>query len=151
MTKLGTAIQIAATVHEHQTDKGGNAYILHVTRVMMRLRTNDEDLMCIAVLHDTVEDGTITFADLQEKGFSDRVIAALKLLTHDPKVPYDDYIRLIATNRDATRVKLEDLRDNSDITRLKGLRKKDFDRLEKYSRSFVYLTKVINADSDLNG
>ena len=43
-------------------------------------------------------------------------------------------------NPDAKRVKREDLRDNSDITRLKGLRKKDFDRLEKYSKAFIYLS-----------
>ena len=132
---LGTAIKLAATVHENQRDKGGNAYILHPMRIMMRLRTVDEELMEIAILHDVVEDSTITFTALQELGFSPRVLTALALLTHAPSEPYDDYIKRIATNKDATRVKLEDLRDNSDVTRLKGLREKDFKRLEKYARA----------------
>lgn len=73
---------------------------------------------------------------------SGRVVRALDLLTHKKITPYDDYIKAIAFNSDATKVKLSDLKDNSDITRLKGLTKKDFDRMEKYHRSFIYLSKV---------
>jgi hypothetical protein len=67
------------------------------------------------------------------------------LLTHAPDEPYDAYIKRIATNRDATKIKLEDLRDNSDITRLKGLRQKDFERMEKYHRAFLFLQKTLDA------
>jgi hypothetical protein len=63
-------------------------------------------------------------------------------LTHRKEIPYDDYIKAISFNADAVKVKLADLKDNSDITRLKGLTKKDFDRMEKYHRSFMYLSKV---------
>lgn len=145
---LGTAIAIAATIHETQTDKGGNAYILHPIRIMMRLRTDDEELMSIAILHDVVEDskGVVTLEFLKEKGFSDRVVTALTLLTHDPKVPYDQYIRQIATNKDATTIKLGDLKDNSDLSRLKGVRAKDFERHEKYIRAYTYLKEVSKAD-----
>ncbi len=145
---LGTAIAIAATIHETQTDKGGNAYILHPIRIMMRLRTDDEELMSIAILHDVVEDskGVVTLEFLKEKGFSDRVVTALTLLTHDKDVPYDQYIRRIATNRDATLVKLGDLKDNSDLSRLKGVRAKDFERHEKYIRAYTYLKEVSKAD-----
>lgn len=139
---LGRALAIAATVHEKQTDKGGNAYFLHPLRLMMRLRTNDEEMMCIAILHDCVEDsdGKVTIASLRAEGFSERILAALTLLTHDKSVPYEDYIRGISTNKDATRAKLEDLRDNSDITRLKGLGRNDLERMEKYHRAYVFLT-----------
>lgn len=138
---LGRAIAIAARVHEKQTDMGGNAYILHPIRLMMRLNTDDEDLMIIAILHDCVEDsaGVVTIESLRADGFSDRVLVALTLLTHATDEPYHDYIMRIATNKDATRAKLEDLHDNSDITRLKGLRPKDFERMEKYHRAFMYL------------
>jgi (p)ppGpp synthase/HD superfamily hydrolase len=141
-TMLGRALAIAATVHEKQTDMGGNAYFLHPLRLMMRLRTDDVELMIIAILHDCVEDseGKVTIATLRAEGFSERILAALTLLSHDKTVPYEDYVRGISTNRDATRVKLEDLRDNSDITRLKGLRPKDFERIEKYHRAYVFLT-----------
>lgn len=155
---LGTAIAIAATVHENQRDKGGHAYILHPIRIMMRLRTEDEELMSIAVLHDAIEDSAnlpedkrLTLDALRDRGFSDRVLKALALLTHDPAVPYMDYIRGIGTNRDASIVKLEDLKDNSDLSRLKGLRQKDFERHEKYIRASAYLRAVMKVDSEITG
>lgn len=142
---LGLAVALAASVHEHQTDKGGNAYILHPLRLMMRLRTKDEELMCIAVLHDTIEDSEekVTIETLRDLGFSERVLSALTLLTHDHKIPYDVYIKGIAVNEDAIRIKIEDLKDNSDITRLKGLRQKDFERLEKYHRAYLFLQTTL--------
>lgn len=144
---LGRAIAIAAQTHEKQIDKGGNAYILHPLRGMMRLRTTDEDLMIIVVLHDCIEDsnGAVTIESLRAEGFSERVLSALKLLTHDPAMPYDEYVRLIATNRDAIRSKLEDLRDNSDLTRMKGLREKDFERMKKYQKAFFFLRKALES------
>lgn len=144
-TQLGKAIRLAATVHEDQTDKGGKAYILHPIRLMMRLRTEDPELMSIAVLHDAIEDsdGKVTIETIEAEGHSPRVVAALRLLTHSPSEPYDEYVKRVATNRDATRVKIEDLRDNSDITRLKDIRRKDFDRVEKYHRAFLFLRSTL--------
>lgn len=131
------AMFIAAREHLGVRDKGGHAYILHPMRIAMRLRTNDEELMSIAILHDVIEDSKLTFEDLKAEGFTDRVIEGLKLLTHQKGVSYDDYIDGMRGNRDALRVKREDLRDNSDITRLKGVREKDFERMNKYIRSFA--------------
>lgn len=140
MTMLGNAIAIAATCHVDQTDRGGKAYILHPLRMMMRLRTSDEELMAIAVLHDCVEDCSITGDDLREAGMTERIIAGVLALTRIDGESYETFIERCALNKDATRVKLEDLRDNSDITRLKGLRQKDFKRLEKYSKAYEYLS-----------
>lgn len=67
---------------------------------------------------------------------------AIAIAAHKPTDSYDNYIKMIVVNDDARRVKLADLEDNSRITRLKGLTKKDFDRMEKYHRSYVYLSKV---------
>ena len=144
---LGRAIRIASHAFENVKDKGGNPYILHCLRVMNNLNSKDEELNCIAVLHDYIED---MYKDnpekglmlLSESGFSIRVVQALNLLTHRKETPYDAYIKAISLNEDATKVKLADLKDNSDITRLKGLTKKDFDRMEKYHRSFIYLSKI---------
>lgn len=79
----------------------------------------------------------MSFEDLKAEGFTDRVIEALKLLTRQKGVSYDDYIDGMRGNRDALLVKREDLRDNSDITRLKGVSEKDFERMNKYIRSFA--------------
>ena len=139
-TILGTAISIASICHHDQIDKAGKAYILHPLRMMMRLRTNDEELMCIAILHDAIEDSELTLEDLQELGMPYRVIDGVDSLSRRDGESYENFIKRCALNPDAKRVKLEDLRDNSDITRLKGLRKKDFARLEKYSKAFIYLS-----------
>ena len=143
---LGKAIALAAKVFENSKDKGGQPYILHCLRVMDNLHTDDEELKIIAVLHDVPEDDPAdadhVLRELRMLGFSDRVIKSLNLLTHRKETTYDDYIKAISFNVDATKVKLADLKDNSDITRLKGLSKKDFDRMEKYHRSFIYLSKI---------
>lgn len=140
---FGKAMFIAAREHMNVRDKGGNAYILHPMRIAMRLRSNDEELLSIAILHDVIEDSKVTFEDLLNEGFTDRVIAALRLLTHQKGVSYDNYIDNMRGNLDALLVKREDLRDNSDITRLKGVSDKDFERMKKYQRSFVKVESYI--------
>ncbi len=144
---LGRAITIAAAIHDLQTDKGGRAYILHPLRVMMRLRSDDEELNCIAVLHDAVEDssGKLTVQDLVDEGFTVRVCEGVELLTHAKGDPYDAYIRRVAQNKDCIRVKREDLRDNADITRLKGIGPDDLKRMEKYHRAFLFLDAALAA------
>ena len=139
-TILGTAISVGSICHHDQTDKAGKAYILHPLRMMMRLRTDDEELMCIAILHDAIEDSELTLEDLQNLGMPYRVIDGVDSLSRRDGESYENFIKRCALNPDAKRVKLEDLRDNSDITRLKGLRKKDFARLEKYYKAFIYLS-----------
>lgn len=147
---LATAIQIAATAHEKQLDKGGNAYILHPLTVMHNLRTKDHELMAMAVLHDVVEDSEEwTLQRLIGYGMSTRVIEGLKMLTHIEGEGYEDYIKRIGTSRDATRVKLEDLRHNMDPSRLKGLRQKDFERLTKYTKAFAYLIRLHDLDQEI--
>jgi GTP diphosphokinase / guanosine-3',5'-bis(diphosphate) 3'-diphosphatase len=136
---LSKAISIVAQAFEGDHDKGGSPYILHCLTVMQMVGTHDEELACIAVMHDLIEDTEWTKEDLLKEGFSIRVAQTVHVLTHDNGVPYDDYIKVIALNEDATKVKMADLRHNSDIMRMKGLRKKDFDRLEKYHRSYMYL------------
>ena len=137
------AVFIAAREHLGVRDQGGHAYILHPMRIAMRLRTRDEELMSIAIMHDVVEDSKVTFADLIAEGFSDRVITALKLLTHQKGVSYDDYIDNMRGNRDALLVKREDLHDNSQLSRLKGVREKDFIRMQKYVRAFIKVEQYL--------
>jgi (p)ppGpp synthase/HD superfamily hydrolase len=139
---LGIAIALAAEKFKNKTDKAGQPYILHCLRVMNKMNHNDFELMCIAVLHDVVEDTDVSISNLYEMGFSTRICQAVYVLTHSKGESYDTYIKCVATNSDAVKVKLADLKDNSDITRLKGLTKADFDRMEKYHRSFIYLSKI---------
>jgi hypothetical protein len=140
-TELAAAIELATEAHKGAFDKGGNPYILHPLHVMSGLMF-DKGLAIMGVLHDVVEDTDITLEDLTAMGFSTRTTDALALLTHLPEDSYDDYIYKIAGSYDAIRVKRKDLEHNSDITRLKGVRKKDMKRLEKYCKAFNYLGEV---------
>ena len=152
MSMLAIAIRIAAISHEKQLDKGGNPYILHPLAVMTNLRTNDQELMAIAVLHDVIEDdANWTCEKLAAEGMSNRVLEALTCLTHSKAESYEDYIKRISTNRDATRVKLEDLSHNMDLKRMKGLREKDFERMVKYTKAFAFLSKVYNVEQEVYG
>ena len=140
MSTLGNAIALAAEEFKGKVDKGGNPYILHCLHVMNTCGSNDENVLIAAVLHDLIEDTDYTYKKLLDAGCSTAVIHLLHLLTHDDKDSYDSYIQIIANSKQATLIKLADLRHNSDITRMKGLRKKDFDRLEKYHKAFMYLS-----------
>ncbi len=142
--QLALAIKIASEVHVNQFDKGGKPYILHPLYVMQQVLF-DTELAAIAVLHDVIEDGQgeATLEKLRSMGFSERVLVALDLLTHKEGQDYlESYIPLICTNYDAIRVKRKDLEHNSNITRLKGVREKDFKRLEKYHKAFSMLEKA---------
>ena len=139
MNKLALAIAITAEAFKNKIDKGGHPYILHCLRVMNGV-TGDECTKCASVMHDLIEDTDFTFAKLTELGFSDKTIGLLHLLTHQKETHYDEYIKAISVSPEATQIKLRDLEDNSNITRLKGLRKKDLDRMEKYHRAYIYLS-----------
>lgn len=140
---LATAISLAADKHKGQFDKGGMPYILHPLKVMHYLKTDDLELMCIAVLHDIVEDCDVTYADLKELGMSDRVILGISALTKVRGQTADEYLVHIKLNKDAIRVKLADLRHNSDIRRLKGVTEKDQKRLDKYCKMYNELKDLI--------
>ena len=119
MSTLERAISIAAEAHAGQTDKGGAPYILHPLRVMMSLE--GQDARIVAVLHDIVEDTDWTFDDLRTEGFGEVVIAAIDGLTRRDGEVYLDFCRRAATNELARRVKLADIEDNLDPTRVAAL------------------------------
>ena len=130
------AINIAYNAHMGQIDKFGIPYIFHPMHLAEQMDTEEECI--VAILHDVVEDTVITFNQLEED-FSGRVIEALKLLTHDKSVPYDDYIINLKDNPIAKKVKLADLKHNSDSSRLEHITTKDINRLEKYKNALNIL------------
>lgn len=132
------AMQIAFDAHKEQVDKNGIPYIYHPIHLAEQMSTEYE--ICVALLHDTVEDCDITFENLIEAGLPDEVIEAIKLMTHDKNVPYMDYVRKIKDNPIAKAVKLADLRHNSDLSRLNNVTEKDLKRKEKYAQAIQILT-----------
>ena len=136
---LDKMLVIATNAHAGQFDRGGNPYILHPLRVMSYLNTDDEELMCTALGHDVIEDTKITYRDLRDAGISERVIAGIRALTKLPGQTYDEYKEGVFANVDAMRVKMADLRHNTDIRRLKGISEKDIDRMVKYQKFYLEL------------
>jgi len=91
------------------------------------------------VLHDLVEDTDWTFEKLENEGFSEKIISALKCVTKQENEDYDAFINRIKANPLAIKVKLNDLKDNMDITRLVHITEKDTERLNKYLKAYQEL------------
>jgi len=134
---LDKALIIMVQAHHGQFDRGGNPYALHPLKVMHYLKTTDEELMCIALLHDVIEDTNTTYKALHEAGMTSRVINAVVALTKQPGQTYEEYKDLVFKNKDAMMVKMADLRHNTDIRRLKGVTEKDIARMAKYHQFYM--------------
>ena len=141
---LGKVLVLATNAHAGQFDRGGKPYILHPLKVMHYLKTDDEELQCIALLHDVVEDTDTSWKDLEAIGCTERVLNAVRALTKLPGQTYDEYKETVFANEDAMRVKLCDLRHNTDIRRLKGVTQKDVDRITKYNQFFLEIQFRLN-------
>lgn len=131
------AMNIAYSAHMGQFDKAGVPYIFHPVHLAEQMDTEEECI--VALLHDVVEDTEVTFEDL-EKEFSKTIIDAIRLLTRDKSVDYMEYVKNLKSNTIARKVKLADLRHNSDSTRLIKITDKDIERINKYKRAIELLT-----------
>lgn len=138
---LERAIVLATEAHADQVDKAGAPYILHPLRVMIACQTDDERI--VAVMHDVMEDCPGWPPErLLGEGFSSEQVAALLLLTNWRGSTYDEFIERVATNPLALHVKLADLRDNMNLSRLKVLTERDRIRQRKYARAVHRLIAV---------
>lgn len=138
MTKR--ALALCFETHKDQKDKSGLPYVFHPFHLAEQME--DEETTVVALLHDVIEDTEYTIEDLQKAGFSQNVISAIALMTHDPQVPYMEYVRAIKSNPIARAVKLADLRHNSDMTRLDIITQRDEERAKKYLDAIVILEEV---------
>ena len=131
------ALRLACEAHRNQLDKSGLPYILHPFHLAEQM--DSEDAVCVALLHDVMEDSDVTAEQIRAIGMSDEVIEVLELLTHDPREPYLDYVARIASNDLARRVKIADLRHNSDLNRLDVITERDRSRARKYAQALDLL------------
>lgn len=137
MASLEKAIGIAAEAHTGQRDKAGAPYILHPLRMMLRMQTDEERI--VAVLHDVVEDSDWTLDGLRAEGFSDAVVEAVDALTRQEGESYEAFVVRAGQLSLARRVKLADLEDNMDTTRLGAITEVDEARLARYERARQHL------------
>ena len=111
------AMMIAYEAHHGQNDYNGIPYIYHPIHLAEQM--DDEFSCCVALLHDTVEDTSVTLEDLK-RDFPPDITDAIALLTHNEEVDYFEYVRAIKSNPIAKKVKLADLAHNSDQSRCIG-------------------------------
>ena len=131
------ALKLCFDAHKDQTDKTGLPYVFHPFHLAEQM--TDEVTTVVALLHDVIEDTHYTLEDLRKMGFSDTAVEAIARMTHDPAVPYMDYVARIKENPIARTVKIADLRHNSDTTRLDVVDESALERKEKYRRALAFL------------
>lgn len=135
------AMVIAYNAHLGQFDKSGVPYIFHPMHVAEQM--HDEYTICIALLHDTVEDTNLTLEELS-KEFPKEIVEAIALLTHDKSESYEAYLKKIKTNALATAVKIADVEHNSDPDRLSP----EFmtqQTIERLTRKYENAKKILNS------
>lgn len=135
------AMKLAYAAHHGQLDYNGIPYIFHPIHLAEQME--DEVSCCAALLHDVVEDTSVTMEDLARE-FPEEVIRVLKLLTHEKDTDYFDYVRAIKADPVAVKVKLADLAHNSDQTRCVGSDLSDEQLTywrQKYARARAILTE----------
>lgn len=125
--------------HTGQVDKAGRPYLIHICEVIAGVETDEEK--AAAALHDLAEDADNTQHQLMLIGaaFRGPVYDAVKALTKNDHEPYDDYLSRVAADSIARRVKLADLRHNSDLSRLPNATDKDRKRALKYHKAIERL------------
>lgn len=135
MTKK--ALKLSFNAHKDQVDKSGMPYVYHPFHLAEQMST--EETVTVALLHDVVEDTDYTIQDIIAMGFPASVTDALELMTHEPSVPYMDYVAKLKPNPIARAVKLADLRHNSDASRLEQMDDKMLRRFQKYKEAIALL------------
>lgn len=139
-TELTTAAMcIAYEAHKDMCDKSGAPYIFHPFHVAEQM--TDERTTAAALLHDVLEDSELTADDLLSRGISETVVRLVETLTRRENEDYFDYIRRLKQEPDAVRIKIADLRHNSDLSRLVSVSEKDAKRNEKYAEALRILTQ----------
>jgi len=125
------ALEIVTTLFEHDVDKGGMPYMLHIIYVYKHVNTIEEKV--VALLHDVIEDKKVSVKDLIDIGFSEKIVHDVEVLTRIKPIDYQDYINYIVENgsREALNVKLADLENNMDILRINNPTLEDIDRVKR--------------------
>jgi len=150
---LQKAIDLAVRAHRDSEDPPGEPYIIHPMRVMLKVSQTedahqDEQLRCVAILHDTLERTDLKADDLKEAGMPKEVVQAVRLLTHDDDVSFSDYVIKLKPDKLARAVKLADLMDNADLRHVtfRPEKNKDRKRVIRYAASYKFLTDQMSEE-----
>ena len=138
---LRLALNLVHTYHSSKEDKNGRVYTIHLYKVMISGLSNKEKI--VGLLHDLIEDNPpLTVDYLKGLGFPDDIVAAIASLTRLEGENYNDYIERVSKNPLARKVKINDLKDNLDITRFKSLEESNLSLLNRYLKAYHYLINI---------
>lgn len=143
LSPLERARELATQAHQGQKDKAGKPYILHPLRVSERCQTDDERI--VALLHDVIEDTDTTAQDLERYGFDRRIVEAVLSVTRQEGESYEDFVLRASLNEIGRAVKLHDLEDNLDLTRLTSITDRDLPRINRYINAYRVLSEANKA------
>ncbi len=132
------AFELAKEAHKGQKDKAGVDYIQHPIYVAEQMETDIEKT--VAFLHDVVEDTTVTLSDLRSMGFTEEIVEAVDAITKRTGEAYKEYIRRVVRNPIAKKVKIADMKHNSDISRFQNPTKEDYKRCARYKKRIIEIT-----------
>lgn len=129
---------VAARAHKGQLRKDGTPYFAHPVKVAIRCKTAEQKI--VAILHDVVEDTEVSFGQLRELGFSNKILSALDSVTKRPGETYADFVLRSKANAIGRVVKIADIEDNlSDQSAL------DPDEAKFLTTRYTKALEVLNA------
>ena len=135
---LELALSIATEAHRGQFDKAGIDYIEHL--IFVASQVDSEEEKAVTLLHDVIEDSSVTAEELLNAGLPETVVTAVQILSKKKGQDYQTYLKTVKSNPLARAVKLADLKHNSDLSRLETITDKDLEGLEKYKKAIDYLS-----------
>jgi GTP diphosphokinase / guanosine-3',5'-bis(diphosphate) 3'-diphosphatase len=154
--RLARATAYACEKHAGATrDDGITPYAVHPVRVTEYLRRycneRDENVLCAALLHDTIEDAAVTWDDIARE-FGDDVANLVVELTNDNRLPKAarrkqmlDHLPQLSPR--AKRIKLADRLDNvTDLLRGAGTAEK---RERYFAETEILLERLAGASEPL--
>lgn len=117
MNQIDLCKKIAYEAHEGQFRRDGvTPYIEHPKRVVEILGASEmsnDTMICVAWLHDVIEDCNMTKERLRELGVSNIALRILSFLTKKEGVGYESYIKKIYSGSYwARRIKIADIVSN---------------------------------------
>lgn len=134
------ALVLSFQKHKEQLDKSGMPYIFHPFIVASEMKS--EEMVCVALLHDVLEDTDTSQEELKALGFTQEIIDAIVAMRRKRDEDYFDYIMRVKSNPISREVKKADLKHNSDLTRFDEITPRDLERQEKYLKAI----KIMNEE-----
>jgi hypothetical protein len=118
-------------------DKGGISTFHHALRIGNQFPEMSSQRI-VGYLHDVVEDRP-DMLPLMWEVFSEACVKSVLALTRGKGESYADFIERVCQDPVATAVKIEDIKDNLCLYRLKSFTDEDVDRVRKYLRALDVL------------